>query len=199
MVRFMPTTDVDTRQHILDTAQEIMARKGYAAVGLTEVLTEAAVPKGSFYYYFPSKDAFGEALLKSYFDDYLASMDRIIADRTKDGAGRVMEYWQRFYDLQSFDRCQGKCLVVKLAAEVSDLSEAMRAQLDEGTSGLVDRIERLIAGGINDGSLEKSIDARSTAENVYDSWIGASIMAKIQRRPEALDRVMAHTRKLLHL
>ena len=69
MVRFMPTTDADTRQRILDTAQEIMARKGYAAVGLTEVLTEAAVPKGSFYYYFPSKDAFGEALLKSYFDD----------------------------------------------------------------------------------------------------------------------------------
>ena len=122
----MATTEIDTRQHVLDTAQTIMARKGYAAVGLNEILTEASVPKGSFYHYFSSKDAFGEALMQSYFTGYLASMDRIRADRSKNGAERLMEYWQRFYDLQTSLDGQGRCLVVKLAAEVSDLSDAMR-------------------------------------------------------------------------
>jgi AcrR family transcriptional regulator len=117
----MPRREIDTRQNILETAQRIMAHKGFAAVGLNEILAEAGVPKGSFYHYFTSKDAFGEALLKAYFDDYLAVMDRISSEPGKNSAGHVMEYWQRFYDLQSVDDCQGRCLVVKLGAEVSDL------------------------------------------------------------------------------
>jgi len=189
----------DTRKGVLDAAQRIIAHKGYAAVGLTEVLTEAAVPKGSFYYYFPSKDAFGEALMKSYFDDYLAVMDRILADSGRNGAERVMEYWQRFYDLQSSDDFQGKCLVVKLASEVSDLSESMRMQLREGTAGIVYRLERLIASGVADGSVSIDGHPRDVAESLYDSWLGASVMAKIQRTPGSLERVMAITRKQLHL
>lgn len=62
----MPRKEFDTRQSILDTAQRVMAHKGFAAVGLNEVLAEAGVPKGSFYHYFASKDAFGEALMKNY-------------------------------------------------------------------------------------------------------------------------------------
>lgn len=195
----MPTSEKDTRQRILDTAQRIMAHKGFAAVGINEVLAEAGVPKGSFYYYFASKDAFGEALMKSYFDDYLADMDRISAVAEKNAAERLMEYWQRFHDLQSLDECQGKCLVVKLAAEVSDLSETMREALNEGTAGIVDRLEQMIASGVKDESLSIHGSPRITAEGLYDAWLGASVMAKIQRSPGSLDRAMAITRQQLHL
>jgi len=195
----MPTSEKDTRQRILDTAQRIMAHKGFAAVGINEVLAEAGVPKGSFYYYFASKEAFGEALMKSYFDDYLAVMDRISAVSPKNAAERLMEYWQRFHDLQSFDECQGKCLVVKLAAEVSDLSEAMREALKEGTAGIVGRLEQMIASGVKDKSLSIDGTPRITAEGLYDAWLGASVMAKIQRAPGSLDRAMAITRQQLHL
>lgn len=58
------TTTADVRQHILDTAKPIMLRKGFSAVGLNEILQAAGVPKGSFYHYFGSKEAFGEALLE---------------------------------------------------------------------------------------------------------------------------------------
>ena len=62
----------NVRDSILATGQRIMAGKGYSAVGLNEILTAAGVPKGSFYHYFGSKDAFGEAMLEAYFEDYLA-------------------------------------------------------------------------------------------------------------------------------
>jgi TetR/AcrR family transcriptional repressor of nem operon len=38
----------DVRQEILDTAQIIISGKGYAAVGLNEILAAAGVPKGPF-------------------------------------------------------------------------------------------------------------------------------------------------------
>ncbi len=52
----------DSRSTILATGQRIMSRKGFSGVGLTEILKDAGVPKGSFYHYFASKDAFGEEI-----------------------------------------------------------------------------------------------------------------------------------------
>jgi len=67
-----PPETVDVRENILATGQRLMAGKGFSAVGLNEILADAGVPKGSFYHYFGSKDAFGEALLEHYFEAYLA-------------------------------------------------------------------------------------------------------------------------------
>lgn len=195
----MPTPTADTRQHILDTAQTLMARKGYTAVGLNEVLSEAGVPKGSFYHYFSSKEGFGEALMQHYFADYLATMRRIAGNTSKTGAEQLEEYWQRFSDLQSYDDCQGKCLVVKLATEVSDLSEPMRLQLVDGTAGIIDNLERMITTGKQDGSVGAPEDPRILAQELYDAWLGASTMAKIQRTPDSLQRAFALTRLRLHI
>ncbi|MFL1897918.1 TetR/AcrR family transcriptional regulator [Streptomyces tauricus] len=197
----MPATtarSADTRRNILDAARRIMAHKGYSAVGLNEVLAAAAVPKGSFYHYFSSKDAFGEALLKSYFDDYLADMDQVLAQPGRSAAERLMSYWQMWRETQSFDECQGKCLAVKLGAEVSDLSEPMRLALKEGTGAIVDRLERAITSGLTDGSVAIDGAPRETAQILYDMWLGASVMAKIHRSLEPLDAATAMTRRLLH-
>ncbi|MFH9552686.1 TetR/AcrR family transcriptional regulator [Streptomyces sp. NPDC017435] len=193
------TRTTDTRRIVLDAAQRIMARKGYSAVGINEVLAEAGVPKGSFYHYFASKDAFGEAMLKSYFADYLTDMDGILARPDQSAAERLMAYWQQWRQTQSLEECQGRCLAVKLGAEVADLSEPMRLALKEGTSAVVDRIEQAITGGLEDGSLSVDGEAREVAEALYDMWLGASVMAKIHRSLAPLDTVTATTRRLLHL
>ncbi|WP_432198392.1 TetR/AcrR family transcriptional regulator [Streptomyces sp. bgisy027] len=197
----MPVTTrhTDTRRVILGTAQRIMAHKGYSAVGINEVLAEAGVPKGSFYHYFASKDAFGEAILKSYFADYLADMDGILARSGQSEAERLMAYWQQWRQTQSVEECQGKCLAVKLGAEVADLSEPMRLALKEGTSAVVDRIERAIARGVEEGSLSVDGDPRDVAQALYDMWLGASVMCKIHRSLAPLDTATAVTRRLLHL
>jgi TetR/AcrR family transcriptional repressor of nem operon len=197
----MPATtprSTDTRRNILDAAQRIMAHKGYSAVGLNEVLAEAGVPKGSFYHYFTSKDAFGEALLKSYFADYLADMDRVLAQPDRSAAERLTDYWQLWRETQSFDECQGKCLAVKLGAEVSDLSESMRLALKDGTGAIVDRLERTISSGVADGSVTIEGAPRETAQILYDMWLGASVMAKIHRSLQPLEATTAMTRRLLH-
>ncbi|WP_406839250.1 TetR/AcrR family transcriptional regulator [Streptomyces sp. AHU1] len=193
------TRTTDTRRIILDTAQRIMTRKGYSAVGINEVLAEAGVPKGSFYHYFASKDAFGEAILKSYFTDYLTDMDRVLARSGQSSAEQLMAYWQQWRQTQSIEDCQGKCLAVKLGAEVADLSESMRLALKEGTGAVVDRIEQTITSGLEDGSLSVDGEAREVAQALYNMWLGASIMAKIHRSPAPLDTATAATRKLLHL
>jgi TetR/AcrR family transcriptional repressor of nem operon len=189
----------DVRDNILAVGQRIMSGKGFSAVGLNEILTEAKVPKGSFYHYFNSKDAFGEALLSSYFEDYLADLDSVMAQPGLTMAQRLLNYFDMWRANQSFLDCQGKCLAVKLAAEVADLSEAMRAVLNQGTSGIIARMADAIERGVAEGSLAIDDTPRQIAESLYQLWLGASVMVKIVRGTAPFDSAMAVTRQMLHL
>ncbi|MGI3777884.1 MAG: TetR/AcrR family transcriptional regulator [Janthinobacterium lividum] len=189
----------DVRQGILDTGQRIMAGKGFSAVGLNEVLKAAGVPKGSFYHYFASKDAFGEAMLGAYFDAYLADLDATLRQPGLTAAQRLMNYWRQWQQSQAFSDCQGKCLAVKLGAEVADLSEPMRAALMRGTSGITRRLARALEAGVADGSLRIDGDPAHVAQSLYQLWLGASVMSKIVRTTQPVETAMATTRQLLHL
>lgn len=189
----------DVRDNILAVGQRIMSGKGFSAVGLNEILTEAKVPKGSFYHYFDSKDAFGEALLAHYFDDYLADVDTVMAEPGLTMAQRLLNYFDMWRANQSFLDCQGKCLAVKLAAEVADLSEAMRTVLKQGTTAIVDRLTAAIETGVEEGSLRVDDQPRQVAESLYQLWLGASVMVKIARSTAPFDSALAVTRQMLHL
>ncbi|WP_020182059.1 TetR/AcrR family transcriptional regulator [Methylotenera sp. 1P/1] len=189
--------NIDVRSHILETAQKIISRKGYSAVGLNEILAAADVPKGSFYYYFKSKDAFGEAMLQSYFEEYHANMDAILNVENQTNGQRILNYWNHWQESQASFDCQGKCLAVKLAAEVADLSEAMRLALKSGTAGIINRLAEAIESGIADGSLKTKVEPSSLAQTLYQMWLGASLMTKITRDMAPIHNAMATTRSLL--
>ena len=80
----------DTRQHILDIGYQLVVTKGFTNVGLSEILKTAAVPKGSFYHYFKSKEQFGEALIQHYFEQYLEHVSAILVQGTGTGFERVL-------------------------------------------------------------------------------------------------------------
>jgi TetR/AcrR family transcriptional repressor of nem operon len=199
MVKAHTIESSDVRANILAVGQRIMSGKGFSAVGLNEILTEAKVPKGSFYHYFNSKDAFGEALLSSYFEDYLADLDNVMDQPGLTMAQRLLNYFDLWRANQSFLDCQGKCLAVKLAAEVADLSEAMRAVLNHGTAAIIDRLTAAIESGVAEGSLAIDDTPRHIAESLYQLWLGASVMVKIVRGTAPFDSAMAVTRQMLHL
>lgn len=189
---------IDVRRHILEVAQPLLLSKGFTAVGLTEILAAAQVPKGSFYHYFDSKESFGEAVLEDYFSDNLTRMDDLLA-QPGTAAQRLIAYFVDWLDSQTGDEAQSRCFVVKLGAEVCDLSETMRAALERGTDRVIDRLARCIDSGGSDGSLPKAPDARAVGAALYQRWLGASLLAKIARDRAPLDAAMADTRRLLGL
>ncbi|WP_457108766.1 TetR/AcrR family transcriptional regulator [Methylobacterium sp. P5_C11] len=190
--------NADTRQSILDTAHRIVGAKGFSGVGLNEILAAAGVPKGSFYHFFGSKEAFGEALLADYFKEYLADIDATLAEPGLSHAERLMNYWCKWQATQGSIDYQRKCLAVKLAAEVSDLSEPMRLALKSGTTRIIDRVTGAIEAGVAEGSLRVDGNPRATAETLYHVWLGASLMAKIERTDAPFDAAMKTTQRILN-
>ena len=189
----------DIRQSILDTAHRLIAEKGFSGVGLNEILAAAKVPKGSFYHYFGSKETFGEALLASYFEAYLAELDAALSEAGQSQAELLMDYWRTWQATQGSIDWQRKCLAVKLAAEVSDLSETMRLALKAGTASIIERLARAIEAGVAEGTLTIMDEPETTAETLYHLWLGASLMAKIVRTDVPFETATAATRRILSI
>ena len=195
----------DTRQQIIDTAKSIMLGKGFAAVGLNEILTQANVPKGSFYHYFKSKEQFGDALLEDYLDGYLAHIDAWLSPESKSSPekgtvkARLLAYFQNWLDTQTADTTQDKCLVVKLSAEVTDLSETMRLTLHRGTDRIINRIALCVQEGIDNGEFSANLNAPFVTREIYYMWIGATLFTKVNRSRDALESAMSSLKNKLDL
>ena len=194
-----PDRSDSTKQHILDTGRAIILRKGFSAVGLNEILSTAEVPKGSFYHYFKSKEAFGQALVESYVSDYLAHVDVLLKPDGTPAAERLMRYWRSWLADDGQEGAECNCLVVKLSGEVSDMSEAMRMALLHGTDQIIERLADCMAQGRLDGSLRGSFDVHRMALTLYELWLGAALLTKLRRQPNALDAALAATLDLLDL
>lgn len=192
----MKKSNLDMRQHIIDVAKSLMTHKGYTAVGLMEVLTTAGVPKGSFYHYFRSKEEFGQALLEEYFQEYIGRVDIVMAAQGT-GAERLIGYLSYWAKTQAFDHPEEKCLVVKLGAEVCDLSEDMRSVLEEGTTLIIQRITRCIEQGMADGSITSTQNAETLAESLYQLWLGASLLVKVRNTTVAFETALITSKRLL--
>ncbi|WP_394155484.1 TetR/AcrR family transcriptional regulator [Loktanella salsilacus] len=78
-VMTQPSKSDQTRQRILSTGRDLVLQGGFGGIGLSRILSESGVPKGSFYYYFASKEAFGCAMLDDYVADYLTRIDALTA------------------------------------------------------------------------------------------------------------------------
>lgn len=188
------------KNHILDCGEKLIASKGFVGVGLAEILLTAGVPKGSFYHYFGSKERFGEALLVRYLDQYLFQLDALLKADGTPARTRLMRYWAGWNYMAcgiSAEEGGAKCLIVKLSAEVADISETMRLTLRDGTDRVVQRLAQCLEEARQDGSVTPALSAQSTALTLYELWLGASLLAKLHRDGSPFDNAARSTEWLL--
>lgn len=188
------TTLTNTKTHLLTTGYQLLAQKGFTAVGIKQILDTAGVPKGSFYHYFASKEAFGEAIINDYFTRYKTRLD-MINEQECSAQQKLYDYFQNWYDTQQNGCDHEKCLVVKLSAEVADMSEPMRKALDTGHQQTINWLAIHIKAGWADSSIPKrtNISAESIAKRWYFAWLGASLIAKISQTNTPLSEVWQMT------
>ena len=65
----------ESRQRLIECAAELFWKNGYSATGISEILKQTDLPKGSFYFYFKSKDDLATAvteytITKSYWNNF---------------------------------------------------------------------------------------------------------------------------------
>jgi TetR/AcrR family transcriptional regulator, transcriptional repressor for nem operon len=122
-----------TRERLIAVGLQKVLEGGWSATSIDVVLRECDVPKGSFYHYFASKEAFGYALLESYQAFFMQRLTKWFVDQPTDGLGQLQAAMDGFLadsiaGIERYGYRRG-CLVGALGQEVAGLHEGFRAKL----------------------------------------------------------------------
>src|SRR4051812_9085578 len=166
-----------TKTVLLETGKSVFLAKGYNNSGIEAILHAAGVPKGSFYYYFQSKEDFGLQVLNRFAEDVRANFERCLADTSLTPLGRLRKYFEEARLRLESRQCRNGCLVGNLSQELADQSEAFRARLQEIFDGIRERYAECLNEAQAAGEIPPDLDVRELAEFCLSSWQGAILRA----------------------
>lgn len=177
----------DTRAALIRCGMEILTEQGFMSTGIDSVLKRVGVPKGSFYHYFDSKEAFGQAVLESYASYFAHKLDHWFLQ----DAVAPLQRLQNFVEdakagMARYQFCRG-CLVGNLGQEVAILPEGFRLQLEAILCTWQHRLASCLRTAQAAGELAAEADCDELAAFFWIGWEGAVQRARLTRDNAPLD------------
>lgn len=180
----------ETRELLCRAGLAALTQKGFSATGIDEMLKAAGVPKGSFYNFFPSKEAFGAELVSRYAQYFSRKLDHFLKDESIPPLERLQAFCRDAEAGMARYGFRRGCLIGNLGQEMGALPEAFRAQLVDVLRDWEARTERCLEVAQAAGAISKEADCAQLAAFFWIGWEGAVLRAKLEQSPQPL-RVFA--------
>lgn len=178
--------NADAKALLIRSGLEHLTEYGFTASGIDGVLKRAGVPKGSFYYYFSSKEAFGKELITSYDAFFSKKLDTYLLDERYPPLERLERYvLDAQKTMNKYDFKRG-CLIGNLGQEVDSLPESYRDILVDVFFGWQQRVEACLILAQERGQLNANANCKELAEYFWIGWEGAVSRAKLTKSVKPL-------------
>lgn len=151
------------RDELMDAAQGLFLRKGFAATNVSEIVEEAGVAKGTFYLYFKTKEEVLAALRARFVDDFCGMVDLVMTADYEDWPKRI-DAWVKACVDAYLDNVDLHDLVFH---EYAPSKREMKAD-----NPVVTRLAVLLGEGVQAGAWSV-VHPRLTAVMLFDSLHGA--------------------------
>jgi len=174
------------RDDLIRVGREIVARQGFNATGLSDILSTADVPKGSFYYYFKSKEDFGLAIIEDVDSNYQKILAATVGNEQLSPLARLNSYFEASIAEMEENGCETGCLIGNLAQELAAQNELFRDRLNQILTSWETYFTNCIEAAYTAGELKEQPDAKNLARFILSGWQGAMLRAKVIRSPEPL-------------
>ena len=180
----------NTRDHLLQVGLRHIHSMGYASTGIKEILDDADVPKGSFYHYFRSKEAFTEEVLKLYVQGEVERCEKIFNDGSVAPLKRLRRYFEELIRVYGQTAPVSGCMLGNLSLEMADRSEPLQSLLHLSFASWQTAIARVLREAVVRGDLLKSSKPEELASFLVNSYEGALVRSKADRSNKALENFL---------
>lgn len=189
----------DTREQILSAAQSLIELRGYSALGVAEICKTAGVPKGSFYYFFESKEALALAVIDEQWAEQRSDWARIL-----EGGGDPLERLRQLFEATEATQFAGQqscgtvsgCMFGNLTLEMSNQTEAIRERLQGIFDAQVEMVRSVISEAEARGEATVA-DPQEAARSVVAQLEGQVLFAKLYNNTSNLGALWRNCLALL--
>ena len=182
-----PRKSDHSKQLLLETGVQMLTEHGYHGTGIKQVLDAVGVPKGSFYNFFPSKEAFVASIIYQYGDDVAQEFSRALTGFEE--APALARLWYSFRNKVRNKQAAGEtsaCLLGGLSAEIAQASPLCNKALAEVQQQWIATLESLVTQARQEGDLERGASARDTAQLIFNCWQGGLLQYQVSGDTDAL-------------
>ena len=177
----------ENRQRLTSVGVALLTKKGFGATGLDEVTAKAGLPKGSFYAYFDSKEAFGLVLIDAYAKFFNEMLDHAFLNEAQTPLERLNSFiLEARTNMAKYDFNRG-CLVGNLGIEIYSLPGVFRQRLVDIFCVWQGKTQSCLLAAQALGEIGGHINCAAKAEAFWIGWEGAILRAKLERRAAPID------------
>lgn len=178
--------DAETHGRLIRSGLIHLTERGYSASGVDEILRHAGVPKGSFYHYFRTKEAFGLALIEAYHGYFVGMLEASLGNAALPPVARLRDFVRQAEAGMARHEFRRGCLIGNLGQEMGALPESFRARLIAVLQDWQDHTRRCLDAARAAGALPQDTDTAALAGVFWTGWEGAVLRAKLERGPGPL-------------
>ncbi|MBM3520453.1 MAG: TetR family transcriptional regulator [Alphaproteobacteria bacterium] len=171
--------DNPTRDRLICEGLKSMILNGFDGIGLNAILHAAGVPKGSFYYFFKSKEDFARALMDTYEREAEERLNGILQDRSRSPLQRLRDYFEAIGQEHLAEAPLAGCLFGVLSQTAAARSPEFRARLAEVFSTWEGELAEVLEEAKSAGEVDPALDAKEAAAFLIDCHEGTLVRMKV--------------------
>ncbi|WP_053299200.1 TetR/AcrR family transcriptional regulator [Burkholderia multivorans] len=187
------TTKRDTgrRAELVRLGVAILTEKGFYNFSLDELVALAGVPKGSFHYYFSSKDAYAVEVIQAYGDYFSKKLETHLTNSTLSPLERIKAFTEDAARGMQRHKFKRGCVVGNLSQELAALDETFRKALLDVLEDWRNRVRACLEEGKRVGEIREDADTVVLARYFWNAWEGAVMCSKLEKSRQPLDDASA--------
>jgi TetR/AcrR family transcriptional repressor of nem operon len=168
-------TTIETRDFVLNIAQEFVQTKGFNAFSFRDVAERVGIKTASIHYYFPTKAELCRALIARQRDQVQVALAEIDLEET-DPKRKLTRYVSIFRS--TLELGNRMCLCGMLAADIATLDPLIVEDLRRSFEDHEAWLTQVLDAGMASGALSFSGSARDEARLLVSSLEGAMLISR---------------------
>ena len=167
------------REDIIKAGLDLMFLHGYNATGIKDITNRIAIPKGSFYNHFSSKEEFGLEVLKFYCDRGLELHKSALLASEDAPLKRLDDFYSGLIaDYRDASNCKLGCVMGNFSLELADVNENFRQVLQLEFAKLEAVIVQCLEEAQERGDMNQELNPKLLGSFILNSWHGALVRMK---------------------
>src|SRR3990172_5338045 len=177
----------NSKDHIIEVASGLINLRGFNNTSVDAVLQASGVKKGSFYYYFKSKEDLGYAIIESHLRRFSDHVLGKAFSGTKDALMELEDFLDIILELHRQRNCSGGCLMGNMAMEMSDIHEGFRRKFEEVFEDWRIRVAGVLQKAKIFGTPHEYMDSTRLPPFIISGVEGGILLSKVKKDIKVLE------------